>query len=277
MSKIKKTSVLLVSLLVVVLFMVGGCAQKASTDKAADKNKNEVKASDKSWASVEERGELIVGLCAQYAPFESINEKTKQVEGFDVDLANALGKELGVKIKIADAEWEALLGGVNKGDYDVLITCMSKKEAASGNINMSDVYYALNEIIVVKKDNTTIKSVDDLKGKVVGVQTACGSEMAVDSLSGLKEVKRYNRNPEAFIDLVNNRIDAVVVGHAYAATQLKDKKDLKIINSPVGETSEVVMVTKKGADALTEKLNEALAAVKKNGAYDQALDKWLSL
>lgn len=273
--KVKKVSLLMVGLLAAMLLLVGGCGQKASTNESADNNKKEI--SDKSWSNVKDRGELIVGLCAQYAPFESVNEKTKQIEGFDIDLANALGKELGVKVKIVDAEWEALLGGVSKGDYDVLITCMSKKEAASGNINMSDVYYKLNEIIVVKKDNTSIKSVDDLKGKVVGVQTACGSEQAVDSLTGLKEVKRYNRNPEAFIDLVNNRIDAVVVGYAYAATQLKDKKDLKIINSPVGETSEVVMVNKKGADALTSQLNKALAAIRKNGEYDKAIDTWLKL
>jgi polar amino acid transport system substrate-binding protein len=154
---------------------------------------------------------------------------------------------------------------------------MSKKEAANGNINMSDVYYELNEIIVVKKDNTSISTAADLQGKVVGVQTATSSEQAVDSLTGLKEIKRYNRNPEAFIDLENNRIDAVVVGYAYAATQLKGESELKIINTPVGEKAEIVMVTKKGADALTAKLNEALAAVKTNGDYDKAYDKWLKL
>ena len=92
-------------------------------------------------------------MCAQYPPFESINEQTKQPEGFDVDLANALGKTLGVNVKIVDAEWEALIGGVNKGDYDVLITCMSKQESAGSNVNMSDVYYDLNEIIVIKKEH----------------------------------------------------------------------------------------------------------------------------
>lgn len=258
--------VALLGLFVVLALLMVGCAKTTSSQST-----------DVSWADVQKKGELVVGLCAQYAPFESINENTKQVEGFDVDLANALGKELGVKVKIVDAEWEALLGGVEKGDYDVLITCMSKKEASKGNINMSDVYYRLPEIIVVNKDNTTIKSVDDLKGKVVGVQTACSSEQAVDTLTGLKEVKRYERNPEAFLDLRNRRIDAVVVGYAYAATELKNKNDVKIINSPVGEVSDVVMVLKKGADSLTAKLNGALAAVRQNGAYDQAIKKWLSV
>jgi polar amino acid transport system substrate-binding protein len=266
--KLKKVSVVLISLLVAMLFVIGGCGEKAA---------EQGQVSDTSWTAVKEKGELVVGMCAQYPPFESINEDTKEPEGFDVDFANVIGEKLGVEVKIIDAQWEALLAGVEKGDYDVLITCMSKQEAASANINVSDVYYELNEIIVVKQGNETIKNVDDLKDKVVGVQSASGAEIAVDSLSGLKEIKRYNYNPDAFIDLTNGRVDAVVVGFAYAATQIKDRSDLKIIDTPVGETSEVVMVSKKGGDALTAKLNEALAAVKTSGEYDQIHDKWLKL
>ncbi len=274
MLKFKHASAVLVGLLVAMLFMLGGCADK-STDQSANKSQQEV--SDNSWTTVEKNGELVVGMCAQYPPFESINEKTNQPEGFDVDLANALGKKLGVKVKFIDAQWEALLAGVEKGDYDVLITCMSKQEAASANINVSDVYYKLNDIIVVKQGNDSIKTVADLKDKVVGVQSASSCEIAVDSLSGLKEIKRYNYNPDAFIDLTNGRVDAVIVGYAYAATQIKDRSDLKIIDTPVGETSEIVMVNKKGADALTAKLNEALKAIKASGEYDQIHDKWLKL
>ncbi|MDD3894446.1 MAG: ABC transporter substrate-binding protein [Syntrophomonadaceae bacterium] len=273
MLKFKKLSVLLVVLLVAMLFVIGGCSDKAA-DQPADKSQE---VSDTSWTAIEEKGELVVGMCAQYPPFESINEETNEPEGFDVDFAKAIGKNLGVEVKIVDAQWEALLAGVEKGDYDVLVTCMSKQEAASANINFSDVYYDLNEIIVVKKDNETIKTVDDFKDKIVGVQSGTGAEIAVDSLQGLKEIKRYNYNPEAFIDLTNDRVDAVVVGFAYAVTQTKDQPDLKIINTPVGETAEIVMVSKKGGDALTAKLNEALAAIKGNGEYDQIHDKWLKL
>ena len=159
--KLKRGSFILVSILVVMAFLVVGCGKSPETSGQAE---------DNSWKAVQDRGELIVGLCAQYPPFESINEETKEIEGFDVDLANAIGKELGVKVNIQDAEWEALLGGVSKGDYDVLITCMSRRSAGA-NINMSDVYYRRDEIIVVKKDNDSIKRRKTLR-KVVGVQTA---------------------------------------------------------------------------------------------------------
>lgn len=219
---------------------------------------------------------ITIGLCAAYPPFESRNEKTGEFEGFDIDLAKAIGKELGVEVEIKDAEWQALLGGLNKGDFDALITCMSKREAAKDNVNMSDPYYTLNDSIVVKDDNTGIKSVSDLKGKVVGVQMGSGSEQVVDKLKDLKEIKRYNYNPEAFIDLKNNRSDAVVVGYAYAVNQLKKEKGFKILDDKL-EPTEIVVVMKSGEDILTSKVNDALKKIKEDGTYEKLLNKWLKV
>lgn len=233
-------------------------------------------AADASWETVAKRGELIVGFAAQYPPFESKNVKTGQFEGFDVDMATALAKELGVKVKFVDAEWQGLLGGLNKGEFDVLITCMSKSEARAENVNMTDVYYDLADVIVVRKGETGIKSQADLAGKVVGVQLGSGSEQLVDKMTGLKEIKRYNYNPEAFLDLKNKRIDALVVSYAYAVNQMKEDPAYAIAGEPLAP-AEIVMVLKHGADSLTAKLNEALAAIRKNGAYQKAVDTWLTV
>jgi polar amino acid transport system substrate-binding protein len=251
----------LLSLFILLAFSLLGCG---TTSK------------DQSWEKIKDSGKLVVGLCAAYPPFESRNEVTGELEGFDIDLAKALAKELNLDVEIKDAEWQALLGGLNKGDFDVLITCMSKKEAAVENVNMSDVYYVLNDVIVVRSDEKTINHAEDLKGKVVGVQLGSGSEQIVDKMEGLKEIKRYNYNPEAFIDLKNGRIDAVVVGYAYAVNQLKQEEGFRILDEQL-EPSEIVMVMRYGEDSLTEKLNEALKNIKANGEYDRALEKWLTV
>lgn len=235
-----------------------------------------VAAADDSWSKVEARGELIVGFAAHYPPFESKNEKTGEFEGFDVDLAKAMAAELGVEVKFVDAEWQGLLGGLNKGDYDMLVTCMSKSETRGQNVNFSDVYYTLADVIVVGKDNRGIASGADLKGKTVGVQLGSGSEQAVDAMEGFKEIKRYNYNPEAFLDLKNGRIDALVVGYAYAVNQIKADPSFKVVGEPLSE-AEIVVVMPQGAEALTAKVNGALAAVRKNGAYDKAYATWLKL
>lgn len=219
---------------------------------------------------------ITVGLCAAYPPFESRNSETEEIEGFDVDLAKALGDELDMEVKIKDAEWQALLGGLNKGDFDVLVTCMSKREAAKENVNMTDVYYELNDVVVVKNDKTSINTPKDLNGKTIGVQLGSGSEQIVDKMEKLKEIKRYNYNPEAFIDLQNERIDAVVVGYAYAVNYLKENDGFRILDEAV-ESAEIVMVLNKEADELTNKLNEGLVTLKENGEYDKLVQKWLTV
>jgi len=259
---------LLLAIILSTCALMAACSSKTESGNQATQ--------DNSWQRVNESKKLIVGLCAAYPPFESRNEKNGEIEGFDIDLANALTKELGIGVEIKDAEWQALLGGLTKGDYDVLITCMSKKEAAAENVNMSDVYYNLNDIVVVREDEKNINSPDDLKGKVIGVQLGSGSEQIADKMQGLKEIKRYNYNPEAFIDLKNKRIDAVIVGYAYAVNQLKEQKGFRILEKPL-ESAEIVMVLRKGEDSLTQKLNEALSKVKANGVYKQLVDKWLTV
>lgn len=232
-----------------------------------------------SWEKVIKNGEFVVGLCAMYPPFESRNEKTGEFEGFDIDLAAAIAAEMGVKAKIVDSEWKGLLGGLSKGDFDALITCMSKRETANNNVNMSDVYYELQDVIVVKKDNADINRKEDLKGKIVGVQLGSGTEQVVDGIKDVKfkTIKRYEYNPEAFIDLKNGRSDAVVVGYAYAVNQMKKEPGIYRIVYTDFEKDPVVIVMQKGDDELTAKVNQALAAIRKNGKYDEISAKWLKV
>ncbi len=232
---------------------------------------------DDSWNNVTEKGKIAIGLCAQYPPFESKNEKTGKLEGFDVDMGKAIAEKLGVRADFVDAEWQGLLGGLQKGDFDILITCMSKSETRGENVNFSDVYYKLPDVIVVRKDDTEIRDQSGLKGKTIGVQLGTGSEQLADKMKDMfREIKRYNYNPEAFTDLKFKRIDAVIVGYAYAVNQIKADPSYKVVGEPLAE-AEIVMVMSKGADELTAKVNQALEAIQNDGTYQQVYDRWLSV
>jgi len=233
--------------------------------------------SDDSGKKVLDRGALVVGLCAQYPPFESRNEKTGNLEGFDIDLGKALAEKMGVEARFMDAEWQGLLGGLKKGDYDILITCMSKSETRGENVNFSDVYYNLPDVIVVRKDDTAIRGKADLKGRTVGVQLGSASELLADAMKDVfKEIKRYNYNPEAFTDLKFKRIDAVLVGYAYAVNQMKADPSYKVVGESLSE-AEVVMVLPRGADDLTSRVNAALGKIREDGTYQTIYDRWLKV
>lgn len=233
-------------------------------------------ASDDSWAKVEKSGELTIGFCAAYPPFESRNEKTGEFEGFDVDMGKAIAQELGVSAKFVDGEWQGLIGGLHKGDYDVLMTCMSKSEGRGKNVLFSDTYYELSDVIVVRSYDDRISSEKDLAGKVVGAQNGSGAMQVMDSLEGLGDKKYYNYNPEAFLDLKNKRIDAVIVGMAYAVTQISRDEAYSVIG-PVGAPAEIVAVMPIGSTALQQKVNDALKNLRADGTWQKLVDRWLSV
>jgi polar amino acid transport system substrate-binding protein len=233
-------------------------------------------ASDDSWEKIKEKGELVVGFCAQYPPFEFKTE-TGELKGFDVDLANAIGKELNIPVKFKDGEWQGLIPGMEKGDYDVLITCMGKTPKRMETVNFSDVYVKLTEVIVVRKDDDAIHDKIDLKGKTVGAQIATSSERALNGMKDLiGEAKLYNYTTEAFLDLKFNRIDAVVSGFAYAVVQIKKDPSFKIVGAPLNAT-DIGIALPKNADALTAKINEALAKIEANGTNKKIYNKWLNV
>jgi polar amino acid transport system substrate-binding protein len=154
---------------------------------------------------------------------------------------------------------------------------MGKTTAREQNVNFSDVYYNLTDVIIVRKDEDRIRGKADLKGIVVGAQMATSSETVLDGLAGLVgEAKKYNYTTEAFLDLKHKRIDAVVCGIAYAIVQMKKDSSFKIIGAPLNST-EIVMALPKDADDLTAQINSALAKVKTKGLYKEIYDKWLNV
>ncbi|MCL4078007.1 ABC transporter substrate-binding protein [Coriobacteriia bacterium Es71-Z0120] len=266
------------ALLLIATLALGGCTTTAEQGGATIGDEEAAK--DASLQTVKERGEIIVGLAPFYAPFESTNEQTKEIEGFDIDLMNAIVEKMGVKATYRPAEWQALLGGLEKGDYDVIFSAMSKKEAAEANVEFSDVYYLLPDVIIVAKGNPKgITSKDDLKDKIVGVQLGSGSEQLADELNpeiGFKGLKKYKLTQDAMNDLKAGRIDAVIAGYTFALEQAKVDPSFEVSSEPL-ESAELVGVFRKGSTSLVEAFNKALAEVKADGTYDALVKKWLTI
>lgn len=260
------------------LVFAAGCSSEKAETPAKDTEQG-AEAADGSLQAVLDKGEIVVGTAPFYAPFESTNEQTKEIEGFDVDLMNAIAAKMGVKATFQPAEWQALLGGLDKGDYDVIFSAMSKKEAAEANVEFSDVYYLLNDVIIVAEGNPKgINGKADLKGKIVGVQLGSGSEQLADELKGevgFSEVKKYKLTQDAMNDLKAGRIDAVLAGYTFALEQMKADPSYVVLDEPLA-SAELVGVFAKGSTTLVEAFNKALGEVKADGTYDELTQKWLS-
>ncbi len=277
MKKIFK-SFIIAMLIVLSLFALTACSSDVNEEAKSDSENNDV--TDTSLQSVMDSKVLRVGMCPEYPPFESINENN-EIVGFDPSLASAIAGEMGIEAEFVNTPWEGLIAGVNNGNFDIIMSAMSPEEATSATdaVELSDNYYTLADVIVVKSDNEEIKTKEDLAGKIIGIQDASSAAQAAEKLPemGIEvgEVKHYNRNADAYAELANGRIDAIIVGVTYANEQAKNNPEFKVVNDPIQEIG-IAVVAKDGSTALIEKVEEVISNLKENGTYDSIAVEWLA-
>lgn len=260
----KKRRVLLALFLVFTLItamFIAGCGTKKE-DKGAETG------TKKKW---------VVASDTAFAPFEFQDPQTGEYVGFDMDLIRAIGEAVGVEIEIKSLNFDGVLAAVQSGSVDAAISAVSITDERKKSMNFSEPYYDSGLIIVVRKDNDTIKTVDDLKGKRVAVQIATtGADYAQDLKNKgiVKEVKIFNTLPDAFMELRNNGVDAVINDWPVSAYYIKQSfGDLKMVGEKLTGEPYGIAVPKNKPEVL-EKINEGLRKVKESGKYAEIYEKW---
>ncbi|NLP40644.1 MAG: basic amino acid ABC transporter substrate-binding protein [Veillonellaceae bacterium] len=217
---------------------------------------------------------LRVGAEATFPPFEFQDEKTKEYTGFDIDLAKAVGKQMGYQVEIQNMGFDGLIPALQTGSIDMVASAMSITDERSQKVNFSQPYYKSGLSIVVKKDNTTINSFKDLEGKRIAVQIGTTSAKEAQKIKNA-QVREFNSNSEAYMELVNGGADAVVndlpVNQYYLAQT--DGKDAKLVGE-VANAEDYGLAVAKNNKELADKVNKALDELKKNGEYDKIYQKW---
>ena len=183
----------------------------------------------------------------------------------------ALGKQMGMDVQFINTAWDGLIPGLLTGNYDCIISAMTITEERAKAVNFSDPYFNAGQVIVTLKTNESIKSVDDLVGKTVSVQIGTTGDLAASELKGVT-VKRFNLAPDAIQEVRNGAADACIIDLAVAAEIAAEYGDIKF-GEPFTEELYGIALAKNNT-ALLAKVNEALAALKASGEYDEIFDKW---
>lgn len=216
---------------------------------------------------------LRVGTEPAFAPFEFPKENSKELTGFDVELVQAIGKQMGCKVEVSGMGFDALIPALNAGNIDVAIAGMTITEERKKVVTFSDPYYTSGLIVMVKKDNTAVKSIDDLKGKRIACQIGTTGEMKARTVEGAK-VTTFNTQDEAALELKNGGVDAVV-GDLPVVEYYLAQGGSKFAMT-VGEKMEAEqygIAVKKG-NKLADDINKAMGELKKNGEFDKIYKKW---
>jgi len=220
---------------------------------------------------------VVIATDASFPPMEFVNEN-KEIVGFDIDLMNAIAKVQGLQVEYKNTAWDGIFAGLESGDYDAILSSVTITDERKGKYDFSDPYINAGQAVVVRADETAIKSEKDLTNKTVGAQIGTTGAFAVKDIPGAV-LKEYDTIDLALLDLVNKNLDAVVVdtpvaaNYALASDQFKGK--LKIVGKPFTDEYYGLVVRKGQMKELLQAFNEGLKKIKADGTYDKIYAKWI--
>ena len=295
-----KTSVVTAVLLVAIVGMMGlaiGCGSSETTDAASAGLTSDTAISGSAMeratailghaptglaAEIATKGEIIVANDSDYAPQSSVDPTTKEVVGFDVDVAKGMAEILGLGIKWEHPQWATVTAGLQNGRYDVSIGSMAsavdgnKDDPACGyrwkNLTFSDPYYYTPAQIFVRKGGMQIASPDDLAGKTVGVSAA------TTYYSWLKAnteaiIKTYDTDVNAFPDLLNGSIDFVMTAGTTGQHAILEGKPMDFSGKPL-YYEDLSMAVEKSETDLASLLTYAVQQMHENGSLTAMSKQW---
>ena len=227
--------------------------------------------------TVKERGTLIVGVEGTYPPFNFVDAKTGQLDGFDIEVSQLIADKLGVKVQFVKTEWSAILAGLSSGKFDVILNQVGITPEREKTFDFSVPYVASSpQLILRKNDDSDYKSFADLKGKRLGVSQGSNYEALAKAQEGV-QVKSYPGAPEYLSDLVNRRVDAALNDQLMTAYLVKTSNIPIKGGAIVGEPKFNGIPFRKDNPQFKTALNKALQDSFADGSFAKISNKWFGI
>ena len=219
-------------------------------------------------------GVLTVGTNAEFPPFEYVGDDG-QPDGFDIALIKAVGEKLGVEVVVENMEFDSLVSSIGS-KIDVAIAGMTVTEERQQSVDFSEPYYNAVQHVLVPKDSP-IATYDDLVGKTIGCQLGTTGDFLIEEIEGAT-AQQYNKGVDAVNDLVNGRLDAVIIDSNPAGVFASNYPDQ--IQGLNGEDfgfgiEEYAIAMPKGDKALKEAIDVAITTLKEDGTFDKLVDEYM--
>jgi His/Glu/Gln/Arg/opine family amino acid ABC transporter permease subunit len=229
------------------------------------------------WAQSPKRDRLIIATDATYPPFEF--KERGVLKGFDIDLGNALGKEMGVQIVWLPMKWDGVIPALDSGKVDLIMSGVTVNEERKRSHAFTRPYFLSGQAIARRKGNAHIAGIADLlaPGRTVAVQKLTTGQEAVEK-QGMPadRIKRFSTLQDALLDVRNGRSDAVVGDlPALRDSIRRGFPELEIAPGKVIVKENVGIQARKTDLALVHALNEALDRLLVNGTYAEIYKRWI--
>lgn len=231
-----------------------------STTNASARTLDEIKAD----------GKIIIATEGAYPPFNYF--QGSKLTGFEVELADAIAKKMGLKVEWKSLSFDALLAGLRQDRWDLVIASFGITEERAKAVTFTSPHYCSGGVIVSR--DGSVKSADQLAGKVVAVQTGSTYFENVKKVAGVKEVKNFPQDTDAQAALKNGRVDAWISDRFVVKTALESNPN----SMKMGDflfVEKIASAIKKGNSSLAAAYDKALAEVMADGTYKTISEKYM--
>ncbi len=223
---------------------------------------------------IKANGTLKVGLEGTYPPF-NYQDESGQLTGFEVDFANALAKELGVKAEFQPTKWDGILAALESKRLDVVINQVTISEERKQKYDFSAPYTVSGiQALTRKTDADSIKTSADLAGKKVGVGLGTNYEQWLKENVPQADIRTYDDDPTKFQDLNVGRIDVILVDRLAAFEMVEKTGDRLAVAGDAFSRQESGIALRKGNPQLLAAIDEAIAKLRADGTLKQLSEKW---
>ncbi|HXC93841.1 MAG TPA: ABC transporter substrate-binding protein [Geobacteraceae bacterium] len=225
-------------------------------------------------AAVKQKGVLVGGVKDSTPPFGYVDEKTRQLTGYDIDFLAAIAKKLGVKLELKPVVSSTRMPMLQEGNIDIIAATMTKNAERAKVIDFSHMYFMTYQRFLIKKG--TVKSLKDLEGKKIGTAKGSTSEQNVKKAIPSATVLSFDDYPQAFLALQQGKVQAVTTDD-HILLGLKSKApnkdqfevtELQIADEPYG------LGMRKGDTNFVNFVNKTILEMEKNGEAAKIFDKW---
>lgn len=216
-------------------------------------------------------GVLTMGTNAAFPPYEYY--EGEKIVGIDAEIAELLAEKLGLTLEIVDMDFDTIVTSVQTGSVDIGLAGMTVTEDRLKNVNFTDSYATGVQVIIVKEDSD-IQSVDDLEGKLIGVQQGTTGHTYCSDDYGEENVVAYQNGAIAVQSLVSGSVDCVVIDKQPALSFVEANEGLKILDTEYVVEDYAAAVAKENT-ALLDALNAALKELTDDGSIQAVLDKYI--
>lgn len=268
--------VISIMLILTMLLTFAACGAKA-TDGVTPTEEQKVAT---KIEKIKAKGKIVLGTSADYPPYEfhkSINGKD-EIVGFDIEIAKAIAKDLGVELEIKDMKFDGLLAALVVDDIDFIVAGMVPKEERKKSVDFSIQYYQAEQNVLVRaEDAGKITSIEALKGLKIGAQKSTVQEDLAKEKAQASEVKSLSKITDLVLELQNGKIDAVVLVGPVANAYAKQNAKLAVSGISLGSEEGVAVAVNKGTADLLEAINKSLDTMIKAGTVDKFIQEATTL